>query len=124
MYGKWFASTYTGSMLGAGANVFAVWGWIIANCDKTGTVEINPDLLANVIGEPVAAIESAIAYLVTPDRKSRSGAEEGRRLVPDGCYQYRVVNHAVYRNMQKEEDRREYNRQKQRESRARRTAKP
>jgi hypothetical protein len=122
MYGKWFASTYTGSMLGAGASVFAVWGWIIANCQKNGVVEINPKLLATVIGEDISEIENAIQFLLQPDPESRSGTEEGRRIVHEGGYQYLVVNHGIYRRIRDEEERREYNRIKKRQSRARQAA--
>lgn len=122
MYGKWFASTYTGSMMGAGAAVFAVWGWAIANAGPSGVVEINPKLLAAVIGEPESTIEEAVNYLLTPDPSSRSSAEGGRRLIHEGGFQYRIVNHAVYRAIRDEEQRREYNRKKQAESRQRRAS--
>ena len=77
VFGKWFASTYTGSMLGAGADVFAVWSWVIANAGPKGILEINPALLAAMIGEPVEAIETALAFLQAPDPRSRSDSEQG-----------------------------------------------
>ena len=36
-------------MFGAGADVFAVWGWIIANTAES-TIEINPSLTGAVLG--------------------------------------------------------------------------
>ena len=119
MFGKWFASTYTGSMLGAGADVFAVWSWVIANAGPKGILEINPALLAAMIGEPVEAIETALAFLQAPDPRSRSDAEQGRRLIHEGAFTYRVVNHAQYRAARDAEERREYKRNKQRKYRAR-----
>ena len=119
VFGKWFASTYTGSMLGAGADVFAVWSWVIANAGPKGILEINPALLAAMIGEPVEAIETALAFLQAPDPRSRSDAEQGRRLIHEGAFTYRVVNHAQYRAARDAEERREYKRNKQREYRAR-----
>jgi hypothetical protein len=118
MYGKFFSSTFTGSMLGAGADVFAVWGYVIANTVQS-QVELNPQLLAPLIGMSVAAAEQAIAFLCAPDPKSRSPLEEGRRLVREGQFAYRVPNSETYRAVRNEEERREYNRLKQSEHRLR-----
>jgi hypothetical protein len=117
MYGKLFASCFTGSMFGSGADVFAVWAYVIANCQDS-TIELNPALLGAIIGADRAAIASAISYLCNPDPDSRNPAEDGRRLVHEGAFQYRVVSHAIYRRIQKEEDRREHNRLRKERSRA------
>ena len=119
MFGKWFASTYTGSMLGAGSDVFAVWSWVIANAGPKGHLEINPALLAAMIGEPVERIQAAIDFLLTPDPNSRSSEEEGRRIVHEGACSYRVVNHAKYRAARSEEARRTQNREAKRRQRER-----
>lgn len=118
MYGKFFASTFTGSMMGAGAEVFAIWGYVIANTVE-GAVELNPVLLAALLGMTPEAVSAAITKLCDTDPRSRSRLEDGRRLLPDGGFQYRVVNHAHYRAMKSEEDRRAYNREAQRRHRAR-----
>lgn len=117
MYGKFFASAFTGSMFGAGADVFAVWGYVIANAVE-GSVELNPPLLAAIIGTTPERIASAIDRLCEADLKSRNQTEQGRRLVPDGAFQYRVVNHAHYRAIRNEDDRRAYNREAKRRERA------
>jgi len=119
MFGKWFASTYTGSMLGAGSDVFAVWSWVIANAGPKGHLEINPALLAAMIGEPVERIQAAIDFLLAPDPNSRSSEEEGRRIVHEGAFSYRVVNHAKYRAARSEEARRTQNREAKRRQRER-----
>lgn len=119
MYGKFFSSTFTGSMYGSGSDVFAMWGYVIANTVDS-MVELNPVMLAAVMGSTVERCEAAIQYLCSPDPKSRNEAEGGRRLIREGQYQYRVTNHEVYRAIRNEDERREYNREKQRESRARR----
>ena len=49
MYGKIFASTFTGSMFGAGSDVFAVWGYVIANAQDS-RIELNPRMLASTLG--------------------------------------------------------------------------
>lgn len=117
MYGKSFESMYEGSMFGAGINVFAVWNYIIAKC-RRGVIEINPSFLAAILGGKEDDIESALRFLCRPDPKSRSKKEDGRRLVKEGQFQYRVVNWEYYDKIKSEEERREYNRQKQREYRA------
>lgn len=122
MYGKWFATAYTGSMIGAGAHVFAVWGWVIANAGPDGVLEINPPLLAAMIGEPVERIGAALDYLTSPDPKSRSKAEGGRRLLHLEAFSYSVVNHAEYRAIKDQETRRQQNREAKRRQRERERA--
>jgi len=119
MYGKFFSSTFTGSMFGAGTDVFALWGYVIANTVNSA-VELNPKLLAVVLGSTEDKIESAIDYLCRPDPRSRNPEEEGKRLIKQGQFQYHVVSHQQYREMRNEDERREYNRLKMQESRARR----
>jgi hypothetical protein len=123
MYGKFFASTFTGSMLGAGAGVFAVWGYVIANKSAAGSVEINPVLLTAILGMQTSAVESAIEYLCAPDPRSRNQQDDGRRLVREGIYLYRVVSHSLYQKVRNEDDRREYFKLKKRESRANKSVK-
>ncbi len=118
MYGKHFASMYQGTMVGAGADAYAVMGYVIANTVK-GRVELNPKLLAFLIGASEERMAAAIAFLCKPDPGSRSKAQKGRRLIKEGEFQYLVVNHDKYRAMHNEDDRREYNKLKKRESRAR-----
>lgn len=121
MYGKLFSSAYTGSMMGKGSDVFAVWGYVIANAVNS-QIELNPVLLSALIGEPVEAMEAAIEFLCQPDARSRSKLEEGRRLVREGEYAYFVPNHETYSKIKDERDRRDYMRAYMREKRAREAA--
>ncbi len=133
MYGKVFETMYTGSMVGKGSPMFAVWGYVIANMKPerivtdAGTgkkvsfgaqVELNSGLLAYILGEKQEVVERVIKQLCAPDPKSRTKEEEGRRLVQVGEYAYRVVNGEHYRKLRNAEERREYQRQKQAEYRA------
>jgi hypothetical protein len=122
MYGKAFESMYEGSMVGAGCNVFAVWNYVIAK-NRCGVVELNPKLLAFVLGSGEAEILSAIEYLSHPDPGSRSKAEEGRRLIREGEYQYRMVNWQLYDGIKSQAALREYNARKQAEYRAKKRLK-
>lgn len=118
MFGKFFASTFTGSMVGAGANVFAVWGYIIANADKDGFVELNPTLVAAAIGAPVEAVNAAIEYLMAADPNSRSKKEDGRRLVKQSAYMYLIPTYADYRAIRDYDGRKAYMREYMRDYRA------
>lgn len=116
-FGKHHASMYSGSMVGKGAEVFAVMGYVIANMrpDWVGdagrmVVELNPKLLAFIIGEPEGEISAAIEILCSPDHESRSKEEEGRRLIRLGQFDYYVVNGWKYREKRDAEQRREQNR--------------
>lgn len=117
MYGKFFACAFTGSMMGAGSHVFAVWGYVIANTTNS-QVDLNPKLLAALIGADERDIELAIEYLCAPDSKSNSKIEGGRRLVKVGQFSYRVPNHAAYRSIRDETDRQAYMRNYMREYRS------
>ena len=112
MFGKHFKSMYDGSMYGAGADVFAVWGYVIAHTVKSA-VELNTRKLASSIGMPPERVQVAIDYLCQPDPHSRNTEHEGRRLVKEGAFQYRVPSHDLYNGIRNEEERREYNRLKQ-----------
>jgi hypothetical protein len=82
-----------------------------------GTVELNPSVIAAALGDSKENVERVLEYLCAPDPKSRSKIEEGRRLVREGEYLYRVPTGNLYRGMRDEHDRRAYNRKKKAESR-------
>lgn len=115
-FGKHHESMYEGSMIGAGAEVFAVWGYVISKMrpGRDGMwVELNPRLLAFTLGEPEQEIRDAIVFLCAPDPQSRTKDEDGRRLVRLGEFSYRVVNGMKYRAIRDEETRRQQNREAQ-----------
>ena len=119
MYGKYYESTFTGSMFGSGIYVHSVWGYVIANTRRDHLVELNPALLAAAIGCDVAGIETAIEHLCEPDPRSRSKKEDGRRLIRRGQFIYFVVNHEDYVALRNEEERRNQNCEAQRRHRSR-----
>jgi len=121
MFGKYFACTFTGSMLGAGSDVFAVWGYVIANT-KGGVVELNPRLLAAMIGAEPAEMKRAIDYLCAPDPDSKSKLYDGARLVRVGEFSFHVPNHDAYRSIRDETDRQVYMQNYMRERRAKEKA--
>ena len=105
-------------MVGAGLNVFAVWNYIVTNT-HFGVIGLNPKLLKAILGGTVEEIQAALDFLGSPDPESRSKLEDGRRIVREGQFQYRVVNWEEYQTMKNADDLREYNRIKQAEYRAR-----
>lgn len=129
MFGKHFASMYSGSMVGSGALTFAVWGYVIAHMVPDGvagsmSVELNPKLLGPILGEPVKDVQAVIEKLCGPDAESRSKEEGGRRLVRLGQFDYRVVNGMKYREMRDQENRRRQLREAQERFRVRQRPRP
>lgn len=125
MYGKIFSSMYEGSMVGAGATVFAVMGYVIAKQQPPDfTVELNSKFLSAVIGETPEAIEKAIEFLCQADSQSRTEKEDGRRLIKVGAFTYHVVNGAHYHSIRNYEERKAYNREAQAKYRAKKNLPP
>lgn len=108
MYGKLFASAFSGSMVGSGLNVYAVWAYVIANTKTDGLVEINPPILAAILGCDVGEVNSALKHLLSPDPISRNKQHEGRRLIQRSTFVYEVPTYLEYRAIRDEDGRREY----------------
>ena len=123
MFGKLFQSTFTGSMFGAGPVVFAVWSYAIANVQKS-RVDLNPAMLASILGSDAKAVQGAIDYLCSPDPRSRTKDHEGKRLIREGEFQYFMPTHEKYRAIRNDDERREYNRQSKANERARKSGNP
>lgn len=104
-FGKLYEQTFTGSMMGAGPVVFSVWSYVVAHVKPPGRLEINPRLVAALIGTTAAEVQKALDVLTAPDPESRSKEQEGRRLIREGEFTYRVPTFARYRNGTEEEQR-------------------
>jgi hypothetical protein len=117
MFGKFFASAFTGSMRGAGSDVFAVWSYIVSHTINS-RVELHPADLAGRIGMSIEDVNTVLEYLQKPDPNSRSKANEGRRMVKEGEYCYWIPNHQAYRDIKDSEDLRLYNANAQRKHRS------
>jgi hypothetical protein len=114
-FGKFYAKTFTGSMYGAGASVFAVWGYCVANAvPPGGTVELNTKFIAPMLGMSEQDVATAIEYLCAPDPASRTATDEGRRLRKTGSFEYELVNFDAHRNGNDADARREYWKDRQR----------
>lgn len=109
-------------MVGSGTHVFALMGYVIAHQRPDpkvgGQVRLNPVLLATIFGETEQRIQQAVDFLCSPDPNSTTPDEGGRRLIKIGQFDYRVVNAAKYLAIRNEEERREANRVRQANHRA------
>jgi hypothetical protein len=87
------------------ADTRLVWVTMLAMKDRHGEVMGSIPGLANVARVPVEACRAAIAKFLAPDPDSRTTDHEGRRIeaIPGG---WLVLNHAAYRDMDSDEDRR------------------
>lgn len=98
MYGKAFAMMYEGSLYGKGVVVFAVWNYVIAKMEpikdlKRMEVRLNEEQIAATLGGVTAEkVKEAIEFLCSPDPRSNSVEEDGRRLKRLGEFTYIVVN--------------------------------
>lgn len=126
MFGKIFESMYEGSMVGAGAMVFAVWSYVIAkqkpNKEHGSIVRLHPVTVAAAIGEDPKDVEKALDFLCSPDKRSQNKECQGKRLIQISEFDYRVVSGKYYRAIRSEEERVEYQRLKQAEYRAKKKA--
>lgn len=94
-----------------------VWIAMLAMADKHGRVWASVPGLANRARVPVEAVERALGIFLAPDPHSRTRAFEGRRIEAiDGGW--RLLNHAKYRALRDEEDRRAKDAERQRRCRA------
>lgn len=91
---------------------------MLALRDRNHVVEASIPGLADVARVTVEECRDAIQRFLSPDVDSRSPEHEGRRIEKTDCG-WRILNGEKYRNKMNEDERREYNRIKQRETRAR-----
>jgi hypothetical protein len=90
---------------------------LLVLADREGVVDMTLDAVSRRTNVPEEIVAHAISVLMTPDPKSRSGDEEGRRLIPLDSHRdwgWQIVNYEHYRNIRDEEARRAYFRDKQR----------
>ena len=124
MYAKLFASIYQGTLRG-NTNCLVVFTNMLAHADSAGWVDMHPRAIAEEVGLSLDQVQAAINELEAPDAESRSPEEAGRRIIrldEHRAWGWRVVNHAKYRAIRSEEDRREQNRLAQERFREKRKA--
>jgi hypothetical protein len=123
-YSKLFPTIWTGSLYGR-FEASAVMMVLLSLADANGEVDMTPEAVAGVTGWPLDFIKTGISELESPDARSRTEGEDGRRIVRLADHRdwgWRIVNYAIYRERGRSIERREYVVQHNRESRARKRA--
>lgn len=117
-YTKLFNSIVTSTIWSEDDKTRLVWITMLALADRNGEVHASVPGLARVAGVPLEDCEAALQKFLGPDEYSRTQVEGGRRIEAiDGGWA--LINHAKYRKMASEEDRRERDAVRQRRLRER-----
>jgi len=115
MYAKIFSQIYDGTLCTNGPwEALVTFQQMLILADQEGSVDMTIPAIARRTTIPREIIERGIEALMQPDPESRTPTEAGRRLVPlaDGrAWGWRIVNYVKYRQIKREEDRREYHRE-------------
>lgn len=117
-YTKLFNSILASTIWRASDTTRIVWITLLAMSDKDGICEGSIPGLADLAHVSVEDCETALAELAAPDTYSRTSEHEGRRIETIDGVGWQLLNHAKYRMKMSEDERREYNRKKQAEHRA------
>jgi hypothetical protein len=115
MYAKIFKSMFDGSLRGK-SDALLVFTNLLANADEEGFVDRHPRAIAEETGLPLDRVNEAVTYLEAPDHESRSPELDGRRLErldEHRSWGWRIVNYLKYRNIKRQEHRRQQNRESQ-----------
>lgn len=121
-YTKLFNSILASTIWRANDKTRLVWITLLAMADKDGICEGSIPGLADMARVSIEDCEAALAELQAPDPYSRTSEHEGRRIETIDGVGWLLLNHAKYRAKMSEDERREYNRQKQAEWRAKQKA--
>ena len=104
---KLFSSITESTVWGESHATRIVWITMLAMADRNGLVSASVPGLANRARVTLEECEHALMRFSEPDRYSRTPDNDGRRIEPaEGGW--RLLNHAKYRAMRDEDNRREY----------------
>ena len=120
-YTKLFSSITDSSIWCEDNETRLVWVTMLAMADKHGHVIASLPGLAHRARVPLEAAERAVRKFCEPDCHSQSRESEGRRVrvIDRG---WALINHAKFRNLRSEDDRRAQNRESARKYRERKAA--
>lgn len=115
MYAKVFSQIYDGTLCTRGPwQALVTFQQMLVLADQDGNVDITAAAIARRTTIPLEIIELGIEELLKPDPESRTPTEEGRRLIPlsEGrSWGWRIVNYKHYRDLKREQDRRDYHKE-------------
>lgn len=116
-YTKLFSSITESTVWAESSNTRIVWITMLAMADRRGRVWAAIPGLANRARVPIADCETALKAFLRPDPYSRTKDHDGRRIAEiDGGWV--LLNHAKFRALQAEADKREADAERQRQKRA------
>jgi hypothetical protein len=114
---KLFSSIISSSIWRESDETRILWITMLAMADRKGEIWASVGGLADMARISVAQCKKALISLSSPDADSRTKTNEGRRIQEiDGGWV--VLNYEKYRNLGRNEDRREYFAEHKRKSRA------
>lgn len=115
MYAKIFSQIYDGTLCTNGPwEALVTFQQLLILADQEGGVDMTIPAIARRTTIPREIIERGIEALMLPDPESRTPTAEGRRIVPlsEGrTWGWRIVNYNKYRQIKREQDRRDYHRE-------------
>lgn len=115
MYAKVFSQIYDGTLCTHGPwQALVTFQQLLVLADQEGSVDMTSVAIARRTTIPLEIIEVGIEALLKPDLHSRTPTEEGRRILPlaEGrTWGWRIVNFKHYRDLKREQDRRDYHRE-------------
>lgn len=112
MYGKVFESIYDGTLHGHWQAIVTMQQLIVL-ANQDGVVDITPQSISSRTSIPLDIIEKGLEHLAKPDPHSRTPGDDGRRIVlldDHRPWGWRLVNHAKYRALRDQEQKREADR--------------
>lgn len=126
MYVKLFQDLLDSTIWMEKDHVVRVWLTLLLLADSEGFVEIPIPALAQRARVGLDECAEAIDRLEAPDPYSRTGVEEGRRIIrlTDERTLWQITNYEYYRSMKSVQQKREYQKRYMRDWRAKRKTKP
>ena len=114
MYAKIFSQIYDGTLCTNGPwEALVTFQQLLILADEEGGVDMTIPAIARRTTIPREILERGIEALMLPDPESRTPTEEVRRIIPlsnGRSWGWRVVNYEKYRQIKREQDRRDYHR--------------
>jgi hypothetical protein len=121
MYGKLFTQMYDGTLATRGPwQAMVTFQQLIILADKDGIVDMTREAISRRTTIPLDIVNIGITALEQPDSESRTPTEDGRRIIrlsTDRDWGWFIVNHAHYRKIRSQEERKKYMREYQKERR-------
>jgi len=105
MYGKIWEMMYTGSLATQGKDAWkaiVTFQQMIIVADKDGYVTLNAEALSRNTTIPLDVIKAGIKILEAPDPDSRTRRSEGKRIIPQDNWGWKIVNYKAYRDARDE----------------------